>query len=119
MHDNQLCYLCGDALCGGTVMPHTFWSCPHKKAEIEEVEARLTARDHEQGASAQRDRNSQSQANARRAAQYDDTVDNQTFERKPPCGHSRDAWNEPAQEPDHGQGQGLPTRYDPRPPANG
>ena len=51
-NDNQLCYFCGNALRGGTVMPHTFWFCTHNIAEIQEVEARLTARDQEQGASA-------------------------------------------------------------------
>ena len=89
-HGNQQCYYCGNALRGGTTMPHTYWTCPHKTPFSEEVEVRLRIQDESQGASARRGR-TQAQANARRAAaraaeQYDDTVDDQTFTQAPTVG---------------------------------
>ena len=115
LHDNQLCYNCGAALRGGNTMPHTYWSCPHKIAIIDEVEARLRAHDEEKGGFTQRGR-TQAQANARCAAQqYDDTVDDQTFARAAP---RRQQWAEP-QELYPGQCRGYPPRHNPHQPGSG
>ena len=71
-HDDHQCYYCGENVRGaGGLIVHTFWQCPDRLKVDEEINDRLRATEQAEGrcegASVERNRNSQYQANERRS----------------------------------------------------